>query len=52
MHLPDDSSRDSIARVAVVEDDAELRDRILVPGLRGFGFDTFIGTSSAIVWIW
>lgn len=40
MHLPDDSSRDSIARVAVVEDDAELRDRILVPGLRVFGFDT------------
>jgi two-component system response regulator PhoP len=46
MHLPDDSSRDSIARVAVVEDDAELRDRILVPGLRGFGFDT-IGLDSA-----
>lgn len=28
-----------VACVAVVEDDAELRDEILVPGLREFGFD-------------
>lgn len=39
MRPPDESSRDVIARVVVVEDDAELRDRILVPGLRVFGFD-------------
>lgn len=29
-----------VARVLVVEDDAELRDDILVPGLAGFGFAT------------
>jgi len=29
-----------VARVLVVEDDAELREDILVPGLAGFGFAT------------
>lgn len=32
------SAIDTLARVAVVEDDAEYRDRLLVPGLRDFGF--------------
>lgn len=35
-----------VACVAVVEDDAELRDDILVPGLREFGFDV-VGLESA-----
>lgn len=34
-------------RVLVVEDDKELRDGILLPGLRGFGFDA-VGVGSAI----
>lgn len=33
--------------VLVVEDDKELRDRILLPGLRSFGFDA-VGVGSAI----
>lgn len=41
-----ESSHEAVARVAVIEDDAELRDRILVPGLRTFGFDA-IGLDSA-----
>jgi DNA-binding response OmpR family regulator len=33
--------------VLVVEDDAELRDQVLVPGLRAFGFDvTGVGTAA------
>lgn len=39
-------SRSVHARVVVVEDDAELRDAILVPGLAEFGFDT-CGVASA-----
>ncbi len=46
MRLSDESIHEAIARVAVVEDDVELRDRILVPGLRMFGFDA-IGLDSA-----
>ncbi len=39
MNTTPTTPQDSIARVAVVEDDPELRERILVPGLRLFGFD-------------
>jgi DNA-binding response OmpR family regulator len=34
-------------RVAVLEDDVELRERVLLPGLRDFGFDA-IGIGSAV----
>lgn len=38
---------DQCQRVLLVEDDIELRDQVLVPGLRRFGFDP-IGLGSAI----
>lgn len=47
--MPDASSirtQTGLARVVVVEDDAELRDRILVPGLIDFGFEV-TGVDSA-----
>jgi len=45
-YAPSANLSDTIARVAVVEDDPELRERILVPSLRMFGFDA-IGLGSA-----
>lgn len=40
-------SKSELERVLVVEDDVELREKILLPGLRRFGFET-IGVGSAI----
>lgn len=39
-------SKSELERVLVVEDDAELRDEILLPGLRRFGFEP-VGVGSA-----
>lgn len=41
------ANKSELERVLVVEDDAELRDEILLPGLRRFGFEP-VGAGSAI----
>lgn len=46
LDLPKDAVAAHCPRVAVLEDDAELRERILIPGLEDFGFQV-VGTGTA-----
>lgn len=50
MISPDSNARPSLrVRIALLEDDAELRERILLPGLRDYGFEvTGAGSAAAL----